>query len=165
MGTLEYIMSTTNRFAMLLNRPFQAVNRKPDFEGQKATVRRIAKVNQSEGGLVTHIGRRTQDDAFSILVEYGLTTRGVNRIKLVLMGSLAETAVADKLNEGDVIQFDGTVQGRIDGMGQLDRRPYVVATWYELVSRKEKPVASQVAAAPLDVDYSRLNETLPKKSE
>ena len=94
------------------------------FEDQLATIRVISERNlDSRGQLQSSIGRKTGDYAVTVLVEYGLSVRGYERIRVTLMGSLAEQAIKDGLKEGDQIRFDGKEAAK----------HYCAATWYEKV--------------------------------
>src|SRR5258708_40099415 len=71
------IMSTSNRFAEMLNRGAQAVTRKPDFIEQLMFVRNVShkNVDPQTKRLVLSTGRRTQDCAFTCQAQY-LTSNG-----------------------------------------------------------------------------------------
>lgn len=123
-----------NRFATRLNRGAQSVTRKPDFIGQLAFVRLVAKSNlDQKGNPVTSIGRKTQDDSYTVTAQYLTPMQGYRTIKLVFPGILAEQAVSKKVIKGSQIRFTGLVQAHVDTMGQIDRRPYVVVESFELL--------------------------------
>jgi hypothetical protein len=133
---------TENRFSSFLNRGAQAVTRKPDFIDQLAVVRQVAhkNVDPATKELRTSIGRRTQDDAFTVQAQYFTPMGGVRSIRLVFPGILAEEALRLKLNKGMQIRFTGLVQAHVDVSGQVDRRPYCVVEKFELVPAQEKDI-------------------------
>lgn len=127
-----------NRFAERLNRGAQSVTRRPDFIDQLAVIRVVANKNQDQSGaLQTSIGRKTQDDAFTVQAQYFTGMGGVRSIRLVFPGLLAEQAVKDGLNKGMQIKFTGLVQAHVDQLGQIDRRPYCVVEAYKVVPVSE----------------------------
>lgn len=125
-----------NRFATRLNRGAQSVTRKPDFIDQLAYVRQVANSNvDANGKPVTSIGRKTQDDSYTVLAQYLTPMGGYRTIKLVFPGFLAEQAVAKNVIKGSQLKFTGLVQAHVDSMGQIDRRPYVVVESFSLLPK------------------------------
>ena len=121
-----------------LNRVFQEVNRKVDYEGVLGTIRHIYGTNMDENGeLITNTGAKSQDDVFTVLVEFPFHPRGLMSMSLTLKGSYAENAVRDGLKVKDQIRFDAHAAGKIED-GRLVRKPYLVATWYEKVVIKSE---------------------------
>jgi len=137
-------MNTLNRTTIAasekLNRVFQEVNRKVDYENILGTIRHVFGTNKDENGeLITNTGSKSQDDVFTILVEFPFHPRGLMSMSLTLKGSYAEQAVREGLTEKDQIRFDAHAAGKIED-GRLARKPYLVATYYEKVVKTSEAI-------------------------
>lgn len=133
-------MEQVNRFMDYSNRTYQIVEGKDDYVMQLAVVRSIAKSNYNEVGVIMpRMSDRVGDVTFTVVVELLQQGRKGQLRRITCFGSLAEEVAEMKLTKGDIIAFSGKFNegsATIEG-GRLARRPYVIASWFELKEKAE----------------------------
>lgn len=126
-----------NMQSTYLNRGYQQMSAGEEMKDHLITIRVImaAHINQQTKQLQVGTGRKSKDSTFTFQAEFFSVAggRGIRNMRFTVIGSLADRMVRDAVKPGTQLKVDAQFACHLNSSAMLDRSPFWVITYYEVV--------------------------------